>query len=227
MYNRNWKPGMSRTQHKTAGGIQNSDLDSLLSFAKSYASMGNAVQEQLYDLFMGNFDDINPNAVPVMVRALKGKNNELDLLFKEFQEWHTNYMGESIRLGSTRRSAGQRFKYEEGDESLLRYRSFQDMWNRLSRKSILDISDFELLKQDNRTSTITIEFTVKADYKSLMSGDPEELPGEAVSTELQNLVDEEFDGAVYFEEPTDVIVSRRGVECTFTAEVWLQDAVGF
>lgn len=68
------------TEARSPGGVlYKVDAASLITFAKAYASLGLAVQEQLDDLVEFQEDaDINHNAFDVMERALRGMNRELD-----------------------------------------------------------------------------------------------------------------------------------------------------
>jgi len=222
MYNRNWKPGMSRTQHKTAGGIKNSDLDSLLSFAEAYASLGSAVQEQVYDLFMGDFDDINPSAVQAMARKLKGKNNELDSLFTDFQQWWQGAMGESIRLGSTRKSSSKDIILER----------FREMWAHRNpklngRSDVIFGGSLDIVSTSPDGDTITIAFEAEAEYSSIMSGDPEEYAEDALHNQVESVLSRIFGDSVLLNDTkdSDFDIGRGEIQGWFEAEVYLPDAL--
>ncbi len=59
------------------------ELHDLMTFAKAYASLGTAVQEQLDDLLDGD-DRMNPNAVTQIKRTLGGVNDDLDERISDF-----------------------------------------------------------------------------------------------------------------------------------------------
>lgn len=65
---------------RSPGGVlYKVDGASLIAFAKAYASLGVAVQEQLEDLVeFQESADINHNAFDLMERALRGMNREID-----------------------------------------------------------------------------------------------------------------------------------------------------
>lgn len=75
------------TEARSPGGVlYKVDAASLITFAKAYASLGLAVQEQLDDLVeFQEGADINHNAFDVMERALRGMNRELD---EAMDAWH-------------------------------------------------------------------------------------------------------------------------------------------
>jgi hypothetical protein len=61
------------------GSLYDIEASELLDFAKSYASLGNAIQEQLDELLDEQEDaSVNPNAVQVMEERLGGMNAEID-----------------------------------------------------------------------------------------------------------------------------------------------------
>jgi hypothetical protein len=65
------------------------DLDpyDLLQFAKAYASLGRAVQEQLDDLVDDpTTADINANAVDLIAERLGGQNEQIDYAVEEWKE---------------------------------------------------------------------------------------------------------------------------------------------
>ena len=64
--------------------LLNVELERLINFAQSYSDLGGSVQEQLIDLVDGRGDDVNPNAVDLIMGNLGGKNEELDLIISEF-----------------------------------------------------------------------------------------------------------------------------------------------
>jgi hypothetical protein len=43
--------------------LRETNIGDLLRFARAYRKLGDAVQEQVHDLFDGTDDDLNPNAV--------------------------------------------------------------------------------------------------------------------------------------------------------------------
>ena len=60
----------------------------LLEFARTYASLGSAMQEQLLSIANDPQTDANPNAVSMLQAKLGGINAELD---KVFEQWHEAY----------------------------------------------------------------------------------------------------------------------------------------
>jgi hypothetical protein len=58
--------------------IYEAELYDLLKFAKAFASLGSAVQDQLDDLANERFEQVNPNALYLMEQRLYGQNEELD-----------------------------------------------------------------------------------------------------------------------------------------------------
>jgi hypothetical protein len=54
------------------------EIDQLMEFAHAYAGLGSAIQAQLHDIVNGDRDDINPNALQEINRALRGYNVDLD-----------------------------------------------------------------------------------------------------------------------------------------------------
>ena len=73
--------------HHMGDSLQEADVTELLSFADAYASLGQAVQEQLKDLV----DDpeeasCNPNAVKMIQDLLMGYNEELDTALGAWEE---------------------------------------------------------------------------------------------------------------------------------------------
>jgi len=79
-------------------GVVAADPIVLLSFAKAYAKVGTAVQEQLEDLVTAYFDgpgssspqwveavfNVNPNAVDVVRREMRGMNEGIDEMLEEY-----------------------------------------------------------------------------------------------------------------------------------------------
>ena len=69
------------------GSLYDIDASELLDFAKSYASLGNAIQEQLEELLDSQEDaGVNPNAVAVMEDRLGGMNAEIDEALAAWRE---------------------------------------------------------------------------------------------------------------------------------------------
>lgn len=75
---------------ESGGSLYKADAASLVVFAKAYASLGAAVQEQLEDLLEFQEDaDINHNAFDVMERTLRGMNREIDEAMDAwYQPWY-------------------------------------------------------------------------------------------------------------------------------------------
>lgn len=61
------------------------ELTELMLFAKAYASLGGAVQNQMDDLLDGD-DGMNPNAVKLIQDRLGGKSDELDEIISDYFE---------------------------------------------------------------------------------------------------------------------------------------------
>lgn len=57
----------------------------LLQFGKAWAELGWSVQAQVEDLVAGDTDEVNPAAIKAADRALRGYNEELDMLFDEYR----------------------------------------------------------------------------------------------------------------------------------------------
>lgn len=73
-----------------SGELYELDATDLIGFAKAYAGLGNAVQEQLDDILdEAENDDVNPNAVDLMQRELGGFNEEIDETIAIYKEWRT------------------------------------------------------------------------------------------------------------------------------------------
>lgn len=69
--------------------VKEADSYDLIRFAKAYAKLGWAVQEQLMQLINGDPDEmhgINPNAVEVMKQELLGLNDDIDRAFEYYDE---------------------------------------------------------------------------------------------------------------------------------------------
>lgn len=65
------------------------DLLKMLRFAKKYAKLGWAVQEQFDDLINNeNRSGLNPNAVAMIKREFGGKFSELDRAIKDYEKWN-------------------------------------------------------------------------------------------------------------------------------------------
>lgn len=74
------------------GVLYNVDASELLNFAKAYARLGGAVQEQLEDLMEFQEDaDINPNAHDLMEQLLRGMNRQID---DALDVWYESRNGE-------------------------------------------------------------------------------------------------------------------------------------
>ena len=70
----------------------NDELYDVLDFAKIYAGLGRAVQEQLHDLAGGaGYHLLNPNAVAVIRDKLAGMHAELDMALDEYEEWRVKH----------------------------------------------------------------------------------------------------------------------------------------
>ncbi|TWT47158.1 hypothetical protein KOR42_41560 [Thalassoglobus neptunius] len=62
------------------------DSFELIRFAKAYRDLGDAVTEQLDDLFDNRFDEVNPNAIALIREHLGGKNEEIDAVLEDYEE---------------------------------------------------------------------------------------------------------------------------------------------
>lgn len=58
----------------------------MVAFAKRWAALGSAVQEQAEDLLAGDADELNSNAVRLIQRTIGGWNEELDEVLSEYWE---------------------------------------------------------------------------------------------------------------------------------------------
>lgn len=65
----------------------------LLEFAKAYASLGNAVQDQLHDIMDDPQSDVNPNAIDLIKERLGGANEEIDYAIQAYEEYQTGNPG--------------------------------------------------------------------------------------------------------------------------------------
>lgn len=52
--------------------LRETNIGDLLRFAKAYRNLGDAVREQVHELFDGTDDDLNPNAV-ALIRSKLGR----------------------------------------------------------------------------------------------------------------------------------------------------------
>jgi len=59
-------------------GLRGADACDALRFAKAYASLGDAIGEQVEDLVAGDYQEVNPNAAEYMRERLAGFNAEID-----------------------------------------------------------------------------------------------------------------------------------------------------
>ena len=57
----------------------------LLDFAKRYAKLGGAVQEQLHSLVADSMSQVNPNAVDTMKEFIGGYNSEIDAAIQDWE----------------------------------------------------------------------------------------------------------------------------------------------
>lgn len=57
-----------------------------LEFANRYAQLGSAVTDQLADVLDGELEEVNPNAIKLIVEQLTGFYPDLDKLLKEALE---------------------------------------------------------------------------------------------------------------------------------------------
>lgn len=78
----------------------------LLEFAKAYAGLGNAVQDQLHDIMDDPQSDVNPNAIDLIKERLGGANEEIDSAIQAYEEYQTGEPG------------GERDDEDEDDGSL-------------------------------------------------------------------------------------------------------------
>jgi len=53
-------------------------IEQLMVFARTYADLGTAIQSQADDIVNGDFSDINPNALKLIDRNLRGFHDDLD-----------------------------------------------------------------------------------------------------------------------------------------------------
>jgi hypothetical protein len=66
-----------------APSLRNVFGEELIEFAKAYAGLGSAVQDQLDDVLGGRSGDVNPNALDLMIRRLGGACQDLDEALEE------------------------------------------------------------------------------------------------------------------------------------------------
>ncbi|TWT49042.1 hypothetical protein KOR42_39580 [Thalassoglobus neptunius] len=66
------------------------DSFDLIRFAKAYQDLGEAVTEQLDDLFEQRYDEVNPNAIELIRQELGGMNEEIDSVLEEFAHRRTH-----------------------------------------------------------------------------------------------------------------------------------------
>jgi hypothetical protein len=59
------------------------ELSDLMRFAKKYASLGSAVQDQMDDLLAGD-DSMNPNAINLIKDEFNGLNEDLDQILSDY-----------------------------------------------------------------------------------------------------------------------------------------------
>ncbi len=84
-------------------GVSAADPTLLLDFARAYAKVGSAVQEQFEQLVMAYFDSgpespewedavfgVNPNAVDMLRREMRGMNEGIDEMFEEYDKTYNN-----------------------------------------------------------------------------------------------------------------------------------------
>lgn len=73
------------------GDLYDVDIYELIQFAKAYAYLGSAVQDQLDALLHGNSDDfdvgVNSNAVKLIERELGGANSDIDDALRAYESW--------------------------------------------------------------------------------------------------------------------------------------------
>lgn len=71
------------------------DADELIRFAKAYRDLGEAVAEQLDDLFEGErgWEDVNPNAVDLISMELGGFSDEIDEVINDYENWRDEMEG--------------------------------------------------------------------------------------------------------------------------------------
>lgn len=76
------------------------DIESynLLEFAREYAKLGGAVQEQLDTILDGDTDSFgrktNPNAIDLIEERLGGMNEEIDTAIEAYKEWMNGHGGD-------------------------------------------------------------------------------------------------------------------------------------
>jgi hypothetical protein len=77
--------------------LYNIDSSELIEFCKAYASLGNAVQDQLIDILdNAETDDVNPNAILMIKDYLGGMNEEIDNAIEAWNEHREEVEGRDI-----------------------------------------------------------------------------------------------------------------------------------
>ena len=87
------------TESGWEGGVSAADPTVLLDFARAYAKVGRAVQEQFEQLVISYFDSgpespewedavfgVNPNAVDMLRREMRGMNEGIDEMFEQYDK---------------------------------------------------------------------------------------------------------------------------------------------
>lgn len=72
------------------GNLVDVDISELIEFAKAYAGLGDAVQEQLDTILSGDeetFEDVNPNAIEMIHDELGGINSDIDTSIQAYNDW--------------------------------------------------------------------------------------------------------------------------------------------
>lgn len=107
MYNRNYRRGMSRkasgctscrktrtASNKVARGMDSYDA---IEFAKRWCSLGDAVSEQVEQIASQDprdYAEVNPSAIKMAMRRLRGLHDELDMIFEDYAAWFYEEYGE-------------------------------------------------------------------------------------------------------------------------------------
>jgi len=92
------------TESGWESGVAAADPTVLLDFARAYAKVGAAVQEQFEDLISAYFDSggsespewedavfkVNPNAIDMLRREMHGMNEGIDELFEEYDKMYNS-----------------------------------------------------------------------------------------------------------------------------------------
>ena len=91
------------TESRWEAGVSAADPTVLLDFARAYAKVGSAVQEQFEQLVVAYFDSgpespewedavfgVNPNAVDMLRREMRGMNEGIEEMFEEYDKMYNS-----------------------------------------------------------------------------------------------------------------------------------------